>query len=205
MPTVAELNAAAPDTPVLVLFLYSQGLLNRAGVEALGLTAGSRPPEGGRYEFVDKGGTILHAEPSPAILYTTIARLPQLSPEDQVNSTRHFFRELNRFGLTSVVDPGGGGHAYPSDYKATERSQEKLISRFACRNTCSRRRGDGEARVRDVDSPGETQPQQGDRPSRRLRARGGGREPRLVGGRFRRISSRHGPNWRRGWSKSSGR
>ena len=50
----------------------------------------------------------------------TIARLPQLSPEDQVNSTRHFFRELNRFGLTSMVDPGGGGHAYPSDYKATE-------------------------------------------------------------------------------------
>ena len=120
MPTVAELNAAAPDTPVLVLFLYSQGLLNRAGVEALGLTAESEPPEGGRYEFVDEGGAILHAEPSPAILYTTIARLPQLSPEDQVNSTRHFFRELNRFGLTSVVDPGGGGHAYPSDYEATE-------------------------------------------------------------------------------------
>jgi predicted amidohydrolase YtcJ len=118
MPTVAELNEAAPDTPVFVLFLYSQGLVNRAGALALGLTPKSEPPEGGRYEFAD-GGAILHAAPSPTILYTTIAKLPQLSTEEQVNSTRHFYRELNRFGVTSVVDPGGGGHAYPADYEAS--------------------------------------------------------------------------------------
>ena len=55
MPTVAELNAAAPDTPVLVLFLYSQGLLNRAGVEALGLTA-AEPTAGGRTLRVRRRG-----------------------------------------------------------------------------------------------------------------------------------------------------
>lgn len=120
MPTVAELNAASPDVPVFVLFLYSQGFLNAAGVKALGLTPDSKPPPGGRFEFVEGGGgAILHAEPNPAILYTTIARLPELSPEDQVNSTRHFFRELNRFGVTSAVDAGGGGHSYPRDYEAT--------------------------------------------------------------------------------------
>lgn len=119
MPTVAELNAASPDTPVFVLFLYSQGLLNQAGVEALQLTPQSVPPAGGRYEFVAGGGAILHAAPSPAILYTTVAKLPQLSPDEQINSTQHFYRELNRFGLTSVVDPGGGGHAYPADYQAS--------------------------------------------------------------------------------------
>jgi len=118
MPTVAELNDAAPDTPVFVLFLYSQALVNRAGVEALALTPESVPPEGGRYEFVE-GGAILHADPNPAILYTTIARLPALSADEQVNSTQHFFRELNRLGVTSVVDPGGGGHAFPADYAAT--------------------------------------------------------------------------------------
>jgi predicted amidohydrolase YtcJ len=118
MPTVAELNEAAPDTPVFVLFLYSQGLVNRAGALALGLTPKSAAPEGGRYELVD-GGAILHAAPSPTILYATIAKLPQLSAEEQVDSTRHFYRELNRFGLTSVVDPGGGGHAYPADYEAS--------------------------------------------------------------------------------------
>jgi predicted amidohydrolase YtcJ len=119
MPTVAELNAASPDRPVFVLFLYSQGLLNQAGVEALQLTPQSVPPAGGRYEFVAGGGAILHAVPSPAILYTTVAKLPQLSPEEQINSTQHFYRELNRFGLTSVVDPGGGGHVYPADYQAS--------------------------------------------------------------------------------------
>jgi predicted amidohydrolase YtcJ len=120
MPTVAELNAASADTPIFVLYLYSQALLNQAAVDALQLTPQSVPPAGGRYEFVEGGGAILHASPSPAILYTTIAKLPHLSAEDQINSTMHFYRELNRFGLTSVVDPGGGGHAFPTDYLATE-------------------------------------------------------------------------------------
>jgi predicted amidohydrolase YtcJ len=33
-----------------------------------------------------------------------------------VNSTRHFYRELNRLGMTSAIDAGGGGHAFPQDY-----------------------------------------------------------------------------------------
>jgi predicted amidohydrolase YtcJ len=121
MPTVAELNEAAPDTPVFVLFLYSQALMNKAGANALKLTTASKPPEGGRYEFTEGGGVILHADPSPMILYSTIALLPQLSAKEQINSTRQFYRELNRFGLTSVIDPGGGGHVYPGDYQASKK------------------------------------------------------------------------------------
>ena len=119
LPTVAELNEAAPETPTFVLFLYSQGYLNQAAVKALGLNEQTKPPQGGRYEFVD-GGAILHAEPNPLILYQTIDKPPQLSPEDQVNSTLHFYRELNRLGLTSAVDTGGGGHAFPKDYAGTD-------------------------------------------------------------------------------------
>ncbi len=119
MPTVQELNEAAPDTPTFVLFLYSQGLLNRAAVKALGLDEKTPAPDGGRYEFVD-GGAILHAEPNPLILYQMVARPPPLSAEDQVNSTLHFYRELNRLGVTSAVDAGGGGHAFPKDYAASQ-------------------------------------------------------------------------------------
>jgi len=115
LPTVAELNQAAPTTPTFVLFLYSRGFLNRAAVQALGLSAATAAPPGGRYEFVD-GGAILHAEPDPAILYRMVATPPQLAPEDLVNSTLHFQRELNRLGVTSVADAGGGGHAFPGDY-----------------------------------------------------------------------------------------
>jgi predicted amidohydrolase YtcJ len=114
MPTIAELNNAAPDTPVYVLFAYSEGLLNRAGAAALGLTPDSKPPEGGSFEFVD-GGAILR---KPAAAYTPVGALPPLSAEDQVNSTQHFFRELNRFGLTSAIDAGGTNLPYPGDYQA---------------------------------------------------------------------------------------
>ncbi|MGP1397323.1 MAG: amidohydrolase [Inquilinaceae bacterium] len=124
MPTPAELTEAAPDTPVFVLYLYSQGFLNRAGVEALGITAESQTPAGSRYEITDDGGAILHAEPNPMLLYQTIGALPGLSEEDQVNSTRHFYRELSRFGVTSAVDAGGGGHVFPDDYIGTERLAE---------------------------------------------------------------------------------
>lgn len=119
-PTPAELTEAAPDTPVFVLFLYSRGFLNEAGVEALGLEENAEAPPGARYDFVD-GGARLLAEPNPTILYETIGALPQLSETEQINSTRQFYRELNRFGLTSTSDAGGGGHVFPRDYVGTKR------------------------------------------------------------------------------------
>ncbi len=124
MPTIAELNEAAPDTPVFVLFLYSKGFLNRAGVEALGLTPGSPAPPGSRYSFVD-GGAELIANPNPTLLYKTIGALPPMTEEQQVNSTLQFYRELNRFGLTSAIDAGGGGHQFPGNYVASEQLAEE--------------------------------------------------------------------------------
>ena len=38
MPTLDELNRAAPDTPVFVLHLYDRALLNRAALRAVGYT-----------------------------------------------------------------------------------------------------------------------------------------------------------------------
>lgn len=118
LPTPEELTQAAPDTPVLVLFLYSRGFFNRAAVQALGITPATKPPEGGRYEVTPDGGAILWAEPDATILYQAVAKIPPMTPEEQINSSRQFFRELNRFGLTSAVDAGGGGHAFPKDYAA---------------------------------------------------------------------------------------
>ena len=40
--------------------------------------------------------------------------------EDQINSSRHFMRELNRLGVTSVIDAGGGFQNYPEDYAVIE-------------------------------------------------------------------------------------
>lgn len=123
MPTVAELNEVAPDTPVFVLFLYSGGLLNQAGLKALGITRDSVAPEGGRYERDAAGNPtgVLVADPNPTILYRTIDALPALSAEEQINSSRQFYRHLLSLGETSVVDAGGGAHQFPGDYQASAR------------------------------------------------------------------------------------
>ncbi len=120
MPTPQELTQAAPDTPVFVLFLYSQGFLNKAAVDIIGLKAGDATPPGTRLEITPDGGAILHATPNPDLLYGTIGKLPQLNAVQQERSTRHYYRELNRFGLTSVIDAGGGGHRFPNDYAGSE-------------------------------------------------------------------------------------
>ena len=120
MPTPAELTRAAPGTPVYVLFLYSQGFLNKAAVDALGISPETETPPGTRYEFTPDGGAIIHANPNPDLLYGTIGALPPMTAGQQAISTRHFYRELNRFGLTSVIDAGGGGHRFPEDYAGSD-------------------------------------------------------------------------------------
>src|SRR5580692_645355 len=47
MPTLEEINAAAPDTPVFVLHLYDRALLNRAALKACGYTKDTPNPPGG--------------------------------------------------------------------------------------------------------------------------------------------------------------
>ena len=61
-----------------------------------------------------------HCPPNASILYSTLAKGPKLSHEDQINSSRHFMRELNRFGVTSPIDAGGGFHNYPDDYEVID-------------------------------------------------------------------------------------
>ncbi|KAF1723219.1 amidohydrolase [Pseudoxanthomonas wuyuanensis] len=119
LPTLDEINAITPDTPVFLLHLYDRALLNRAALRAVGYSKDSPDPPGGRIER-DKAGNptgLLLAKPNALILYATLAMGPKLPPEYQINSTRHFMRELNRLGITSVIDAGGGFQNYPEDYE----------------------------------------------------------------------------------------
>jgi predicted amidohydrolase YtcJ len=118
MPTLDEINAAAPDTPVFVLHLYDRALLNGAAIRAVGYTKDTPAPLAGEIQY-DKNGNptgLLIANPNANILYSTLAKGPKLSRHDQLNSSRLFFRELNRFGITSAIDAGGGFQNYPDDY-----------------------------------------------------------------------------------------
>lgn len=122
LPTLAELNAAAPDTPVFILHLYCQAMLNQAALRAVGYTSDTPDPPGGMIER-DKAGHptgLLLAKPNAMILYATLAKGPKLPLEHQINSTRHFLRELNRLGVTSCIDAGGGFQNYPDDYQVVD-------------------------------------------------------------------------------------
>lgn len=122
LPTLDELNAAAPDTPVFILHLYDRALLNAAALRAVGYDKDTPEPPGGQI-FRDAAGKptgLLLANPNAMILYATLAKGPKLPPDIQKNSTRHFMRELNGLGVTSVIDAGGGFQNYPDDYQIIE-------------------------------------------------------------------------------------
>lgn len=122
MPTLEEINTAAPDTPVFILHLYDRALLNRAALRAVGYDKEIPNFPSAEVERDSRGNPtgLLIANPNALILYSTLAKGPKLGYEDQVNSTRHFMRELNRLGVTSVIDAGGGFQNYPDDYKVIE-------------------------------------------------------------------------------------
>lgn len=135
LPTLDELNRVAPETPVFILHLYDRALLNAAALRAVGYTKNTPDPPGGEIAR-DKAGNptgLLLAKPNAGILYATLAQGPKLPFADQLNSTRHFMRDLNRLGVTSVIDAGGGFQNYPEDYAVIEKlhAEGQLTLRIA--------------------------------------------------------------------------
>ncbi len=127
LPTIAEINAIAPDTPVFLMHLYDRALLNGAALRAVGYTKKTSEPPGGQITRDANGNPtgLLLAKPNAMVLYSTLAKGPQLPFDYQVNSTRHFMRELNRLGVTGVIDAGGGFQNYPEDYEVIQKLSDE--------------------------------------------------------------------------------
>src|SRR6202167_5922058 len=92
MPTLEEINAVAPETPVFILHLYCRALLNGAALRACGYTKDTPNPPGGEIQRDRQGNPtgLQIAKPNANILYATLAKGPKLPPDHQMNSTRHF-------------------------------------------------------------------------------------------------------------------
>ncbi|SOE56281.1 Predicted amidohydrolase YtcJ [Burkholderia sp. OK233] len=127
LPTIEELNAVAPDTPVFILHLYDRALLNAAALRVAGYTKDTPEPPGGQIVRDSAGNPtgLLLAQPNASILYATLAKGPKLPFDYQVNSTRHFMRELNRLGVTGAIDAGGGSQNYPDDYEVIQKLSDE--------------------------------------------------------------------------------
>ena len=127
LPTIEEINAIAPETPVFLLHLYDRALLNGAALRACGFTKDTPEPLGGQITRDSAGQPtgLLLAKPNAAILYSTLAKGPKLPFDYQLNSTRHFMRELNRLGVTGAIDAGGGFQNYPEDYAVIQKLHDE--------------------------------------------------------------------------------
>ncbi|MEM6623211.1 MAG: amidohydrolase [Pseudomonadota bacterium] len=119
LPTIDEINAVAPDVPVYVLHLYDRCWLNKAALRALGIDKHFYEPfVSGRLERDDQGNPtgLALARPNAQPLYALLDMAPKLDFEQQILSTKHYFRALNGLGLTSALDCAGGFLNYPDDY-----------------------------------------------------------------------------------------
>ena len=103
-PTQAELAAAAPGHPVYVQWFYAWAMLTQPALDALKIRTDTDLPSGLKLEIIEGKPTGAVTGPAIAALFS---RLPVPDFDEQVGGTRKFFRELNRLGLTGVIDPGG--------------------------------------------------------------------------------------------------
>jgi predicted amidohydrolase YtcJ len=116
-PTQAELVAAAPNNPVYVQLGYGWAMLTPAAHTALKLTSESDLPMGGRFERDARGALTGAVTGTQNAIVSLFDRLPRPTFDEQVEGTRTFFAELNRLGITGVVDPGGN-NLMADDYQA---------------------------------------------------------------------------------------
>jgi predicted amidohydrolase YtcJ len=115
-PTQAELIAAAPHNPVYVQLGYQWALMTPKALAALKIARDEDLPTGGRLEHDTAGAlTGAVAGTTPAIV-ALFDQLPKPTDAEKVEGTKKFFRELNRLGMTGVIDPGGN-NIRPPDYE----------------------------------------------------------------------------------------
>ena len=110
-PTQAELLAAAPNNPVYVQLGYGWVMMTPLAYKALNISRDADLPGGGK---LDGDGGITGGNNAIVALFD---KLPKPNFDEQVEGTKKFFHELNRLGITGVVDPGGNNLG-PEDYQA---------------------------------------------------------------------------------------
>ncbi len=116
-PTQAELLAAAPNNPVYVQLGYGWAMMTPAALQALNISTDADLPAGGKLDRDTSDQPTGGITGGNNAIVALFDKLPKPNFEEQVEGTRKFFRELNRLGITGVVDPGGNNLS-PGDYQA---------------------------------------------------------------------------------------
>lgn len=104
-PTIEELNKAVPDKPLYVQYAYSRVWLNKPAMKFFGLGTSKFPMLPGTELQKDKKGNYTGVIDGYTFEFLAMdAMLSAATPEEQVSSLEYLIKDLNRFGLTSVID-----------------------------------------------------------------------------------------------------
>jgi predicted amidohydrolase YtcJ len=140
-PTQAELGAAAPDHLVYVQLFYSAILLSPGGAEALGIAAHPELAAGLKFEAGADGKPTGWISADARSISNVYNLLPRPTMAQQIAGTRAFFRALNRYGVTGVMDPGGYNMPISAYRALFQVWRDRAMTVRVAYNLCAPRRG----------------------------------------------------------------
>ena len=116
LPTQDELRKAVPNHPLIVQYAYNRAFLNKLAMKAFGVGTDKFPALPGTEFEKDSQGRYTGVFTGQTFTFIALEfMVPQPSAEERLSSYIYAINDLNRFGITSVVDAGGtsypGGHA----------------------------------------------------------------------------------------------
>nr|WP_241093812.1 amidohydrolase [Xanthomonas sp.] len=104
-PTMEELRKAVPDRPLIVQYAYNRAFLNDLAMKAFGVGTGKFPALPGTEFEKDAEGKFTGVVHGYTFTFISLEYLvPQASLDEQVSSITNAINDLNRFGITSIVD-----------------------------------------------------------------------------------------------------
>lgn len=116
-PTAAELAKAAPDNPVYVQHLYDYAILSPKAMDVLEIDGDAKVPPAGKLMRDTDNKLTGVVRGDLATFSRLFARISKVGFAGQVESTKAFFKAMNRVGLTGIIDAAGGG-MLPQNYFA---------------------------------------------------------------------------------------
>lgn len=131
-PTMEELRKAVPDRPLIVQYAYNRAFLNDLAMKAFGVGTGKFPALPGTEFEKDAEGKFTGVVHGYTFTFISLESLvPQASLDEQVSSIANAINDLNRFGITSIVDAASLS-GYPQGHAPLQAliKQNRLNVRF---------------------------------------------------------------------------
>jgi hypothetical protein len=129
--TKAELDAVAPNNPVVLQLIYFRIYTNTAGLQALGIDANTPNPPGGTI-VKDANGQPTGVLNGGGSVRVTLAKLGEIATDKMVSNARVLMRDLNQIGITAYQDEGGRGFTprYLEPIRALWKKRELTVRVF---------------------------------------------------------------------------